>query len=80
MGFDAPPGTGDERNRERINISADAKGGAYIRFLNRKTIVPGLLQLGDDDRLYLDFLDVQPSKVVRRRIGFSGEWKIEESR
>src|SRR5215813_8419363 len=80
MGFDAPPGTGDERNRERINISADAKGGGYIRFLNRKTSVPGLLQLGDDDRLYLDFVDVQPSKVVRRRIGFSGEQKIEEPR
>ena len=80
MGFDAPPGTGDERNRERINISADAKGGGYIRFLNRKTIVPGLLQLGEDDRLYLDFVDVQPNKVIRRRIGFTGEQKIEEPR
>ena len=45
-----------------------------------KVLVPGLLQLGEDDRLYLDFLDVQPSKVVRRRIGFNGEQKIEESR
>jgi hypothetical protein len=80
MGFDAPPGTGDERNRERITISADEKGGGYIRFLNRKTLVPGLLQLGEDDRLYLDFLDVQPNKVVRRRIGFKGEQKIEEPR
>jgi hypothetical protein len=80
MGFDAPRGTGDERNRERINIVADAKGGGYIRFLNRKTLVPGLLQIGDDDRLYLDFIDVQPSKVFRRRIGFSGEQKIEEPR
>jgi len=79
MGFDAPPGTGDARNRERITIS-DAMGGAYIRFLNRKTLVPGLLQLGEDDRLYLDFLDVQPSKVIRRRIGFIGEQKIEEPR
>ena len=80
MGFDAPPGTGDGRNRERITVSSDAKGGAYIRFLNRKTSVPGLLQLEDDDRLYLDFLDVQPSKIVRRRIGFNGEQKIEEPR
>ena len=80
MGFDAPRGTGDERNRERITISAEAEGGAYIRFLNRKTLVPGLLQLGEDDRLYLDFLDVQPSKVIRRRIGFIGEQKIEEPR
>ena len=80
MGFDAPPGTGDERNRERINIVADTKGGGYIRFLNRKTLVPGLLQLGDDDRLYLDFIDVQPSKVFRRRIGFNGDQKTEEAR
>jgi len=80
MGFDAPRGTGDERNRERITLVADADGGGYIRFLNRKTFVPGILQLGEDDRLYLDFLDVQPSKVMRRRIGFNGEQKIEESR
>ena len=80
MGFDAPRGTGDERNRERITISADAKGGGYIRFLNRKTSVPGLLQLGEDDRLYLDFVDVQPTKVIRRRLGFTGEQKIEEPR
>jgi hypothetical protein len=79
MGFDAPRGTGDERNRERITISAEADGGGYIRFLNRKTFVPGILQLGDDDRLYLDFLDFQPGKVIRRRIGFNGEQKIEES-
>ena len=80
MGFDAPRGTGDERNRERITISADAKGGGYIRFLNRKTLVPGLLQLEDDDRLYLDFQDVQPTKLIRRRIGLAGEQKTEEPR
>ena len=33
MGFDAPPGTGDPRNRERLTLAADAAGGAYIRFL-----------------------------------------------
>ena len=33
VGLDAPPGTGDDRNRERINLVADEKGGAYIRFL-----------------------------------------------
>jgi hypothetical protein len=41
MGFDAPPGTGDDRNRERINIVADEKGGAHIRFLDRVAHVPG---------------------------------------
>ena len=31
MGFDAPPGTGNDRNRERINIVADEKGGGGFR-------------------------------------------------
>jgi hypothetical protein len=26
LGLDAPPGTGDDRNRERINLVADEKG------------------------------------------------------
>lgn len=80
MGFDAPRGTGDDRNRERLHFIADAKGGATIRFLNRKTSVPGWLRLGDDDKLYLEFIDVQKdkNKVVRRRIGMDGEEKLEE--
>lgn len=73
MGFDAPPGTGDDRNRERINIVADPKGGAYIRFLNRRTLVAGYLSLGRDDRMWLEFVDVRPDSVVLRRIGFHGE-------
>lgn len=80
MGFDAPPGTGDERNRERLHFVADAKGGAMIRFLNRKMSVPGWLRLGDDDNLYLEFVDVQKdkNKVFRRRIGMNGEERTEE--
>jgi hypothetical protein len=77
MGFDAPPGTGDPRNRERITLVADASGGAYIRFLNRKTGVPGRLILGDDDRLYLEFLDSRDGKTMVKRIGFNGEQMIE---
>ena len=77
MGFDAPPGTGDPRNRERITLVADAAGGAYIRFLNRKTGVPGRLILGDDDQLYLEFLDSRDGKTLVKRIGFSGERMIE---
>jgi hypothetical protein len=80
MGFDAPRGTGDDRNRERIHIVADAKGGAMLRFMNRKTGVPGWMRLGDDDNLYLEFLDVQKEqkKLVRRRIGMAGERTVEE--
>jgi len=80
MGFDAPPGTGDSRNRERINIVADAAGGAYIRFLNRKTFVPGRLVLDDKDEFYLEFLDFPAGKTISRRIGFKGEERIEQVR
>ena len=80
MGFDAPPGTGDPRNRERINIVADARGGAYIRFLNRKTFATGFLRLDDKDQFYLEFNDFPDGKVVRRRIGFKGDEVIEEKR
>jgi hypothetical protein len=77
MGFDAPLGTGDDRNRERINIVADGEGGSYIRFLNRQTSIAGFLRLGDDDRMWLEFLDVQPSSIVQRRIGFTGDEQVE---
>ena len=80
MGFDAPPGTGDPRNRERINIVADASGGAYIRFVNRKTFVPGRLILDDKDQFYLEFLDFPDGKTISRRIGFKGEEKVEQAR
>lgn len=80
MGFDAPPGTGDSRNRERINIVADANGGAYIRFLNRKTFVPGRLILDDKDQFYLEFLDFPEGKTVSRRISFNGEQIVEQAR
>jgi hypothetical protein len=80
MGFDAPPGKGDDRNRERLHFIADKDGGAMIRFLNRQTSVPGWIRLGDDDKLYLEFIDVQKdkNKVFRKRVGFSGEEMTEE--
>lgn len=80
MGFDAPRGTGDDRNTERLHFIADAKGGAMIRFLNRKTSVPGWIRLGEDDKLYLEFVDVQKekNKVVKRRISMAGEEILEE--
>ena len=80
MGFDAPPGTGDDRNRERINIVADAKGGSYLRFLNRKTGIVGRLILDATDQFYLEFLDFPEGKVPSRRIGFKGEHTVELQR
>jgi len=78
MGFDAPPGTGDPRNRERINLVADENGGAYIRFVNRKTYVPGRLILDKDDQFYLEFLDFPKGKTISRRISFKGDEKLEQ--
>ena len=53
MGFDAPPGTGDDRNRERINIVADEKGGAHIRFLDRRTSVASRMYLDEQNQVWL---------------------------
>jgi hypothetical protein len=77
MGFDAPPGTGDDRNRERISIVSEANGGAYIRFLNRKTLIPGRLVLDPDDQMYLEFYDTRDGKTMAKKVGFAGERIVE---
>lgn len=69
MGFDAPPRTGDDRNRERITLVADAKGGSAIRLLDRHTRAKAFLQLDDDDNAYLDLLDWRDKEIRVRRIG-----------
>jgi hypothetical protein len=81
MGFDAPPDPANPRkNTERLHFIADAKGGAMIRFLNRQTGVPGWIRLGDDDKLYLEFIDVQKdkNKVIKRQLSIDGEKMVEQ--
>ena len=78
MGFDAPPGKGDDRNRERITIVADETGGSYIRFLDRRTFVPARLYLDETNRVWLEFNDLQSGQARRRRIGFTGEETVTE--
>jgi hypothetical protein len=73
MGLDAPPGKGDDRNRERINLVADENGGSYIRFLDRTTSIPARLYLDDQNRVWLEFIGAQANEIVRRRIGLSGD-------
>ena len=80
MGFDAPPGKGDDRNRERITLVADEDGGSYIRFLDRTTSVPARLYLDDQNRVWLEFIGTQANEIVRRRIGLSGEEVIRSPR
>jgi hypothetical protein len=71
LGLDAPRCTSDPCNRERINLVADAEGGAYIRFLDRQTGIALRMLLDDDDRAYLDFMKVTRDSIKRRRLGLS---------
>ena len=70
----------DEQNRERLHFIADKDGGAMIRFLNRKTSVPGWIRLGEDDKLYMEFIDVQKdkNKVIKKKLSFDGQETTEE--
>lgn len=81
MGFDAPHDPANpKKNSERLHLIADGKGGAMIRFLNRQTGVPGWIRLGDDDRLYFEFIDVQKdkNKVIKKQLSIDGEKTIEQ--
>ena len=57
LGIDAPPGTGDDRNRERITLVADAKGGGRITFKDRRTSVPASIYLDSANQVWLEFSD-----------------------
>jgi hypothetical protein len=80
MGFDAPPGTGDDRNRERINMWADQHGGAAIRFLDRKTMLKSIWQLDAENRVWLEFYDFPEGQIVRKKIGFGPDQVVREPR
>jgi hypothetical protein len=73
LGLDAPPGTGDDRNRERINLVADEKGGAWIRFLDRRTSVVSRMYLDEQNRAWLSFSDFSQKPAAIRRYGLAGE-------
>jgi hypothetical protein len=80
MGFDAPPGTGDDRNRERINMWADQHGGAAIRFLDRTTRLKSIWQLDQENRVWLEFYDFPQGEIVRRKIGFGPDQLVRHPR
>jgi hypothetical protein len=73
VGLDAPPGTGNDANRERINLVADARGGAHIRFLDRRTSVVSRMYLDEQNRGWLSFSDFTQTPPVIRRYGLGGE-------
>lgn len=53
IGIDAPPGTGNDLNRERITLVADQNGGAHIRFLDRRTSVPARIYLDQENKVWI---------------------------
>jgi len=73
MGFDAPPGKGDDRNRERITLVADQEGGATLSFKDRRTYVGARLYLDEQNRVWMEFSDFTQNPPLRRRIGLTGE-------
>ena len=73
LGLDAPPGTGAEGNRERITLVADQQGGAYIRFLDRRTGEAARIYLDPENRVWTQFSDFTQKPPLVKRIGLSGE-------
>ena len=71
VGLDAPRGAGDDRNRERINLVADAKGGSTINFKDRRTYIVGRIQLDSANQLWMEFNDF--ASMVTRRLGLKGD-------
>jgi len=76
LGLDAPPGTGNDANRERITLVTDPTGGAYMRFLDRRTSVVSRMYLDEQNRAWLSFSDFTQTPAVIRRYGLTGEETI----
>src|SRR5262245_24437709 len=53
LGLDAPAGTGNDANKERITLVADEQGGASITFKDRRTYVVSRMYLDSDNRAWL---------------------------
>lgn len=73
VGLDAPRGAGDDRNRERINLVADAKGGSTINFKDRRTYIVGRIYLDSANQLWMEFNDYAATPGISRRIGLTGD-------
>jgi hypothetical protein len=76
IGLDAPLGNGDDRNKERINLVADAKGGSSIVFKDRRTSVAARMYLDAQNQVWMQFSDFTQTPAVLRRIGLKGEETI----
>ena len=57
MGFDAPPGAGDDRNRERVTIYVAPNGNANIRLLDNYTRVKTVISTEGEGEASYNFWD-----------------------
>jgi hypothetical protein len=73
MGFDAPPGVGDARNPERINLIVASNGESAIRFMNAETRPVAMLRTDAAGRFLLEFVDWSTGKALRKQVTFAGE-------
>lgn len=69
IGLDAPRGTGDDRNRERITLVADSEGGANLTFKDRRTSVAARMLLTPENQVWLQFSDFMAAPPTLRRLG-----------
>jgi len=57
MGFDAPVGVGDQRNRERMYLSVGPTGLAELHVMDNTTRVKARLTTDRNNQSWLEFLD-----------------------
>jgi hypothetical protein len=77
MGFDAPPGVGDKRSSERLHMGVLPDGRSFIRFLDQKTMLAGMLHLDETDDLVLDIWNgKEGGSFARGRLDINGWHKL----
>jgi hypothetical protein len=78
MGFDAKPGVGDQRNRERLNMGVTASGQGWIRYLDNRTRARLRMALDSADAPAVQFLDwPDDQRIIVRQVGFAGDTTLQ---
>ena len=80
FGLDAPAGVGDDRNRERINLTVGRDGSAEIRMLDQQTFVRSRFALDRNNAFSLQLLDFPPGETVVRRVTAAGDTTVRTPR
>ena len=80
FGLDAPAGVGDDRNRERINLTVGRDGSAELRMLDQQTFVRSRFVLDRNNAFSLQLLDFPPGESVVRRLTAAGDTTVRTAR